>query len=42
MKVGAMHGPALVHILWTLFVTGLIQAASLDSSVVKPIAMLNS
>lgn len=35
-KVGATQTPSLVRILWTLLVTGLIQAASLVSEVVKP------
>lgn len=35
-KVGAIHTPSLVRIRWTLLVSGLIQAASLVSKVVKP------
>lgn len=35
-KVGAMQTPSFVRILCTLFVVGLTQAASLDSSVMKP------
>ena len=36
IKVGATQTPSLVRILWTPLVTGLIQAASLVSRVVKP------
>jgi len=35
-KVGATQTPSLVRILWILLVSGLIQAASLVSKVVKP------
>lgn len=35
-RVGATQTPSLVLILWTLFVAGLIHAASLLSSVMKP------